>query len=156
MKYGRMYSASFSAVSVSAAQDFFELQAPATCVVVLHSVDITQDVAETSEQLPVSIIRVPATITSGSGGSSVTPVQIHATAAAGTTVEANNTSVATTSGTLLTIDRRGDNMLNGWHWLWTPESRPVIAPSGMIVVRLGTAPAGATTMSGTVIFEEIG
>jgi hypothetical protein len=154
---GRVYTAAFSGVSVSAAQDFFEIVAPATAIIQLHEVHITQDAAETSEQLPVSIIRVPATVTSGSGGSSATPRKMQTgDPAAAATVEVNNTTVATTSGTLETLDRLGDNVLNGWHWVWPPESRPTIAPSGTMVVRLGTAPGSALTMSGLVKFEEIG
>ena len=154
---GRVYTAAFTGVSVSATQDFFEVVAPSTAIVVLHEVHITQDASETSEQLPVSVIRVPSTVTSGTGGSSVTPRKMQSgDPAAAATVEANNTTVATTSGTLETLDRLGDNVLNGWHWVWPPESRPVIAPSGTMVVRLGTAPGAALTMSGLVKFEEIG
>lgn len=154
---GRIYTGAFSGVSVSATQDFFEITAPSSAVVVLHEVHITNDASETSEQLPVSIIRVPATITSGSGGSSVTAwKKSPGDASAGATVEANNTTVATTSSTLETIHRLGDNVLNGWHWVWAPESRIVIPPSGCVVVRLGTAPGAALTMSGEITWEEIG
>jgi len=42
---GRMYSASFaiSSVAASASIDFVEIAAPATAVVVIHEVHITQD-----------------------------------------------------------------------------------------------------------------
>lgn len=155
---GRMYSAVFEGVSVSAVQDFFEITAPSTGVVCLHEVHITQDASETSEQLPVRILRVPATVTSGSGGTAPTARKLGGAgdAAAAATVEVNNTTVATTTGTLEVLRRTGDNMLNGWHWVFTPESRIWIAPSGVVVVRLVTAPAGATAMSGELVWEEIG
>ena len=70
---GRVYSAVFEGVSVSAVQDFFELTAPSAAAVCIHEVHITQDSDETSQQLPVRILLVPATITSGSGGSTLTP-----------------------------------------------------------------------------------
>lgn len=154
---GRMYSALFEGVSVSAVQDFFELTAPATGVVAIHEIHITQDASETSEQLPVRLIRVPATVTGGSGGSTPTPRKMQSgDPAAGAVVEANNTSVATTSGTLEVLRRSGDNVLNGWHWVFLPETRIYLAPSGVFVVRLATAPAAALTMSGEIVWEEIG
>lgn len=153
----RMYSAVFEAISVSAVQDFFELTAPSTAVVCVHEVHITQDAGETSEQLPIHLIRVPATVTSGSGGASVTPRKMMTgSPAAASTVERNNTTVATTSGTLEVLRRQGDNVLNGWHWVFTPETRLWLAPSGVLVVRLATAPGAALTMSGEIVFEEVG
>ena len=52
--------------------------------------------------------------------------------------------------------RMGQNVLNGWHWLFTPEMRPVVPPSGRFVVRLDAAPTAALTMTVTVTFEEVG
>lgn len=157
---GRMYSASFaiSSVAASASIDFVEIAAPATAVVVIHEIHITQDTLEVSEQLPVSIIRVPTTATSGSGGASVTPRKIGGVldAAAASTVEAGNTTLATTSGTLETIRRAAENILNGWHWVFTPETRIVVPPSGMVVVRLITGGTAAMPVSGELVFEEIG
>lgn len=154
---GRMYSAVFSGVSVSAAQDLFELSAPSSAVVVVHGVSVTQDASETSEQLPFTIKRIPSP-TSGSGGAAVTPRELGGVgdAAAASTVEANNTSRATSGGTIETMRRRGENILSGVHWLFTPEERIVVPPSGMIVVGLEAAPGAALTMSGELIFEEIG
>jgi len=106
----------------------------------------------------VSILRVPATATSGSGGASVTPRKIGGAldSAAASTVEAGNTTLATTSGTLETIRRAAENILNGWHWVFTPETRIVVPPSGMVVVRLITGGTAAMPVSGELIFEEIG
>jgi hypothetical protein len=74
-------------------------------------------------------------------------------AAFGGTVEANNTSPST-EGTILHSDCW--NVLNGYVWIPTPECRPVISPSGRLIIELQTAPGDALTMSGTVYFEEIG
>ena len=155
---GRVYSAVFEGVTVSVAQDFFELTAPATAAVCVREIHITQDDNETSQQLPVKLIRVPATVTSGSGGSAPTPRKMeNGSPAAAATVEANNTTVATTSGTLEILRRIGDNVLNGWHWVFLPETMLWLAPSGVLVVRLVTAPSpSALTMSGEIVWEEIG
>lgn len=154
---GRIYTAVFSGVSVSAVQDLFELTAAATNVVRIHEVHITNDESEVSQQLPVTLKYIPATATSGSGGASVTPRKTErGDAAATTTVERNNTSRATSSGTIEEIRRSAENVLNGWHWIFAPEQRPTIAPSGMMVVGLETAPTGAMPLSGEIVFEEIG
>lgn len=148
---GRIYTGSFQGVAVSAGQDLFELNAPSDAVVILHEIKITQDSDTDSEQLEFSIQRATA---SGSGGTTPTarPLEI-GNAAFGGTVEANNTSQATT---LTLIYTEAQNILNGWHYLPTPEMRIVLSPSGRIVVRLENVPTDELTMNGVIVFEEIG
>jgi len=150
---GRMYVAVFEGVSVSAVQDLFEVNSASTKVTIVHGVNITDDADETSEQLPFTMKR--STGTSGSGGSAPTarPMQDGDAAFAGT-IEANNTTRATT---VTTIRRKSGNLLgDGLEWLFTPEMRPVIAPSGRLVVGLEAAPGSARTLSGEIVLEEIG
>jgi hypothetical protein len=148
---GRIYTAVFERVSVSAVQDFFEIVAPSDAAVVIHSANIAQDSDTDSEQLNILVHRGS---TSGSGGSSVTPSPLEVgDAAFGGTVEANNTSQST-EGTFILSD--SFNVLNGWQYMPTPETRPVLSPSGRIIFELQTAPGDALTMSGSVTFEEIG
>lgn len=66
----------------------------------------TSEVADAAEEgLRISIIRMSATVTSGSGGSAVTPtLKDSADTAAGFACEANNTTVATTSGTATVLE----------------------------------------------------
>lgn len=154
---GRVYSAVFEGVTVSAVQDFFEFTGGTGVMSQIHEIHVTQDTEETSQQLPVRILWVPATITSGSGGSAPTPrKRQRGDASAVSTVEVNNTTVATTSGTLETLERQGDNVLNGWHWVFLPETRIWVPPAGVIVVRLVTAPTAGIAMSGTMVWEENG
>jgi hypothetical protein len=154
---GRFYSATFSGVAVSAQIDLFEITAPATAAIILHEVHITQDASEVSEMLPVLIRRVNPTATSGSGGTALTPAKLQpGDAASGATVESMNTTPAASSTTLEVINRLAENVLNGWHWTFAPELRPILPPSGMMVVRLAATPAAALTMSGELLFEEIG
>lgn len=149
-----VYSATFEEVAVSAAQDFFELVAPADMSVVLHGLVISQssDAGDKqSEQLNVLIHRGS---TSGSGGSTPTPSPMQAGQAASTvTVEANNTSQST-EGTILHSECF--NVMAGCQIWWIPECRPFISPSGRVIVELQTTPDDAITMSGTIYFEEIG
>src|SRR5690606_21725057 len=97
---GRMYSVTFSGVSVSAAQDLFELDAPSTAVLLLHSVYIgqTSDAGDSEdEMLGISIRRGYST--NGSRGTDPTPVpRDHGATAASATAPANNTTGAS-SGT---------------------------------------------------------
>jgi hypothetical protein len=94
---------------------------------------------------------------SGSGGSTITPVNVSGHTGgltAVTTVERNNTTQANTSGTLMFAD--------GWNvqapYLYLPaenDMRFVLEASSRFVVAI-TAPADAITMCGTITFEEFG
>lgn len=159
MHYGRIYSATFSAVAVSAVQDFFEILVGSGVVCVLHRVTITQQTEEgdaQDEMLRCSIFRVTGAPTSGSGGSTATarPFQ-QGDAAAGLTVEINNTTQLS-GGTSVVLASEGWNVRAGWDWYPAPEDRPSFQPSTRILVTLDEAPADAITMTGTVILEEIG
>jgi len=155
----RMYACPFDAVSVSAAQDFWEVP-PADDKPVyiagiwLDNVGGTADAADAQEELlRLAIYR--GFTTSGSGGSTVTPVPANSSidTAAGATVEINNTTVATTSGTLLAA--------MGWNVRvpfreWFPQEFWVGASqtNTTLLVRLVTAPADAVSMSGTLWIVE--
>lgn len=150
---GRMYSAVFRNVAVTVVQDLFEINAPATTSVIVHALTITQssDAGDAeSEQLRVIIHRGS---TSGSGGTVPTarPLRINDTAFAGT-VEANNTTQST-EGVILHAE--SFNVMAGLNIVWTPETRPVIAPSGRLIVELETTPADSLTMAGTIYFESV-
>lgn len=148
---GRMYSATFEEVAVSAVQDLFEINAPSDAIVVVHGFEISQSSDTDSEQLNLLVHRGS---TSGSGGSTptVVPLAVGDTGA-GVTVEANNTSQSTEGAF---IHSAAFNVLNGYLWMPTPETRPVISPSGRLIIELQTAPGDELTMSGTVYLEEIG
>jgi hypothetical protein len=148
---GRMYTALMDATSISAADDLMRISAPSDAVVKIHEVLLTQDASETSEMLPVQLQR---SSTDGTG-TSTTPEKLEGSDAAfGGTVVRALTADTTISG--VPISRMAQNVLNGWHWLFTPEMRPVVAPSGRFVVRLDTAPTAALTLTLVVTFEEIG
>lgn len=146
---GRKYTVVFEGVSVSIAQDLFEINAPSDAIVVVHDVHITQDASETSEQLPFTVMR--STGSAGAGGAAATPRPTEVgDAAFGGTASTNNT---TRAGTTTTLRRRSENILNGVHW---QDLGIVISPSGRLVVGLETAPGAALDMSGEIEIEEIG
>lgn len=161
---GPIFTATFSAIAVSAAQDAFELTTHATsrieiCEIFLGQYSDAGDAA--AEMLSVQIIRgytVP-----GSGGAAVTPGNFEPwSRAAVTTVARNNTTLANT-GTAVILHSEAFNVQGGW--LYKPfkgtedNERPKVeaagATNGLLVVRI-TAPADAVTMNGTIKWREIG
>jgi hypothetical protein len=152
---GRVYSAVFEGVAVAEEQDLFEMLCGSAVVACVHEIHITQDDSEVSLQNPVRLRRIPATVTSGTGGASVTPRRMMpGDAASVCTVERNNTTIATSSGTVEIMRRIAENALNGWHWVFTPETRIWLPPSGVFCVTI--ADPGSLTMSGELVFEEFG
>ena len=151
---GRMYSAIFEEVAVTAAQDLFEINAPADSVVALHSVIITQssDAGDVEDEQLSIIIHLGST--SGSGGTTPTarPLELGSPAFGGT-VEVNNTTQST-EGNILHAE--AFNVRAGFYYRPTPEERIIISPSDRLIIELQTAPADSLTMSGTAIFEAIG
>lgn len=156
----KMYTVLFNSVAVTVAQDFFEITAPATRVLVVHQLELAQstEVGDAQdEMLALTIRRGTSATTSGSGGTSATPAPVQANqGAAAFTAEVNNTTVMT-GGTITSL------VSTGWNvravpttWMWTPETRPVVSPSERLVVRLDGAPADSVTVSGTMWVEEIG
>ena len=156
---GRMYRVSFTAYSLTAAGDFFEIVAASNKPIRLHEVVITQSTEAgdaAAEQMKIEIKRATSGFTSGSGGSSgtVTPLD-SADAAAGATAEVKNTTQAAAgSGALTTIQTRNVHVANGFHYLPTPECQEVFRPTEACIVSLGAAPADSITFDGHAIFEE--
>lgn len=153
---GRMYTASFTNVAVSAAQDLFEINAAADTAVVLHRVHIGQSSDEADAQAEMLRIQINrASGTAGSGGTTPTENPMDpGDAAFGGSVEANNTTQAGTQTTILAAE--AFNVQAGFFHVPTPEERITIPGQGILTVNLIAAPADALTMEGTITFEEIG
>ena len=154
---GRMYTVSFSFVSISSAgstQDFFYLKPAADKPCKVHRAHLESD-GTTDQAIRVRILRLPATVTVGSGGSAPTPTPMDVNdAAAGATTRINDTTVATTSGTAVVVDASIVHTLSGYDFHPTPEERPKVANAEAIVVRLEAAPGTTFNCSGTLTFEE--
>ena len=154
---GRLYTSTFSAVAVTAAQDFFEINAPADAIVVIHAVYLSQytDTGDAAEEILSILYKRGATV-SGSGGSAFTalPAQFGDVALGGTT-EINNTTKANT-GTITVNHADAWNVRMPYVFIPTPEMRLVLSPSQRFTVELLAAPADSLTCNGTIYFEEIG
>lgn len=123
---------------------------------VLSQISEVGDAAE--EGLRISVIRLPATVTSGSGGSAPTPNPVDDVgAAAGFAAEVNNTTVATTSGTAITLDECGWNerITPMERWWPDPEMRPVARQAQALVVRCQTTAADDISLMFTAYVEEL-
>ncbi len=154
----RMYVASIDAISVSAVCDLFFVAAPTDAIVKIHEIFIGQDASETSEQLPIRLFR--STTDNSANGTANTPAPLEVgDPAFGGTVRTNITggSLGAETTPLFSIPA---NVLNGFHFLPPPEGRitlsPVAGTAGRFVVKLDAAPSAALTISGYIVFEEIG
>ena len=152
----RVYAVTFSAVSVAAAQDLFELTPADGRPIEIVGIELgqTSDFGDAQdEQLQISIIR--GFTTSGSGGTAATPAPLSPLdIAAGLTAEVNNTTVANT-GTSATLHVGVWNVRAGYI-NWFPEGmRPAATQANSTLVVRQTAPADAITMSGTLYVREL-
>lgn len=157
----RTYTASFKAVAVTAQQDFFEIAAPSTGSIVIHAWLLSQstEVGDAMEEmLQLTTNRGEGTVTSGSGGSTLTARPLsRGDSAAGAVVEANNTTkMVVGTGTLVELEVHSWNVRVPYQWIYTPETRPIIRPSDRWTLELETTPADSITINGTIWFEEIG
>lgn len=162
MGLGRLYAVEFHAVAVTAQQDLFYIKPAADKPVSIEMVKIAVsgvgvDAGDAQEELyDVELIRVPATVTVGSGGTVATPNPISTNdAAAGFTARVNDTTKATTSGTLLNLDSDGMNSRSPYIYLPLPEHRPIVGNAQAIVFRLNSTPADSILLSGTMLVREL-
>ena len=121
----------------------------------LGQISEVRDVEE--EGLRVTIKRLRATVTSGSGGSSGVPEEVGlANQAPSFASEINNTTVATTSGDTETIDEIEWNNRNSPYEIWFPdrEYAPKAIQGEGLVVRLESTPSDDFTFCGNIWIEE--
>lgn len=154
---GRMYTVSFNAVAVTAAQDVFEITPADDKPCTIHALFLGQysDAGDAQDEL-LSVRVVRGFTTSGSGGSAPTPRPANPSdSAAGFAAEVNNTTVATT-GTTHELHNDTWNVRGPYALILTPEMRwQVSQGQTSLVVRI-TAPADSITMNGTLYIEENG
>jgi hypothetical protein len=148
----RTFSAIMSAQSVSASGDLLEIAPAVNKPVAVKWVRITQEDSETSEQLPIELVRAT---TGGTGGTAVTPVPMSPGGGSFSgTVTRNSTAAA--SGTVSVVWREGGNKINGWDWLAIPTAEIGASSSALFVARLLANPGSALTLTATVVFDEEG
>lgn len=159
---GRAYAVEFHNVSVAAQQDFFYIKPAADKICIIEALYLSNvggaaDAGDVQEELlRIELIRVPATVTAGSGGGAMTPNPISTNdTAAAFTARINDTTVATTSGTNLNLHSDGMNIRVPYVWMPPPEHRILVANAQALVARLVSTPADAVSMNGTMIVREL-
>lgn len=155
---GRLYTVSFENVTISAAQDLFQIKGAAGKMLRIRRVwfGATSTTLPTAQMLRLRMRFLGATVTDGTGGTTPTPQRVDAgDAAASFTALANNaTTKASSSGTTNVIWQMG------YHDFvpvkvdvpgWCP-----VGPDESFVFELLSTVSGTIAFSGTVEVEEIG
>ena len=159
----RTYTVTFENVAVTAAQDAFYIKPAADKVCEVFGLFLSPVVSSTAdwgdantEIDRIQVRRVPATVTASSGGSAATPRPLDVNdTAAGFTARTNDTTVATSSGTIVDLHTDGWNMAVGYQ-LWLPEGAGFrVANAEALVVRLPSTPANSKSLSGTLYVREL-
>src|SRR3989304_9742939 len=153
---GRIFSIVFSAVAVTATQDFFSILPATQKPVKIHAVYLAQttDVGDAQEEmLRIQITR--GNTTTGSGGSAVTPRPMDSNdTASGATCRVNDTTPVS-AGTAVILHSETFNIRTGFVYVPTPEARVRTQNAEFVVVQLMANPNDSITMSGTCVFEEV-
>lgn len=153
---GRFYTVAIADVAVSAAQDLINITSTANMAWRLWRIELGQRTLTSWEAKPIKVIRFPATVTAGSGGTVATPRPMNAGDAAATvTSRINDTTGMTTNATAVTLLTREWEFLNGFIWVPMPDERPVFGPSTGCAINLPTAPSGSMNVSGFAMIEEL-
>ncbi len=158
---GRIYAVPYQGTVTSAGgdADLFELIPASNKPIKLRGFRLGNfsefgDAAE--EAVRVSVIRLPATVTS-SNGSSVTPVPLDsADVAAGFTAEANGATVATTSGSAVIVEELAWNIRMSPMEVWYPDERfcPKAKNAEGLFIRLQSTLADDISFAGVAWVEE--
>lgn len=160
---GKMYSIPFTATVTNAGGDvdLWEISPADDQPVILRMIRLGQisEVADAAEEgLRISVKRLLATVTSGSGGSAGAPEALgESNQSPGFSSEINNTTVATTSGTTEVLDEIGwINRMSPLE-IWYPDERfaPRVAQGEALVIRQETTAADDYTFVGTIFVEEL-
>lgn len=151
---GRMYTGSFDNIDISNMQDVFELTAPLSAIVYIHSFWVGQSSDYGDAAAEGAICYLSKATTFGSGGTTVTPIKHEdGDAAFGGILKRNSSTRATglTAGPVCPF-----NIQAGCLWQPTPKEIIVLAPSGIAVVTISGVMADALRCHGHIVFEAIG
>lgn len=159
----RIYTVSYNGTLTNAGgdTDLFELTPADDKPVRLRGLILSQysEIGDAAEEgLRMNIIRMGVTVTTGSGGGTPTPIAIDETdAAAGFVAKCNNTTVATSNGTMGTVEEFAWNERISPMERWWPDDRyaPQVRQAGAIVVRCQTTAADDLSIAITAYVEEL-
>lgn len=153
---GLMYSVQFTG-AITAQQDLFAIVAPSTAAILVHNLVLSQssEVGDAMEE-GLSILFKRGATTTGSGGSSVTPVPLETGYPASTATCRVNDTTKASGGTIVTLHSETWYVRGPFPGLATPEIRHVISPSQRYTVELATVPGDSISVNATLYYEQIG
>lgn len=144
-------------VAVTAAQDVLAAYAASTKKLQVLAIEMSANGQTTVGNYPIRLRHLPATVTSGSGGTAVTPHNTNPDgASASFTARANDTTHAVTSGTAVDYVASQFNPINGYYWQPpTPVGEePKADLSDALVLSLDSV-SGTLNISATMWLREI-
>ena len=159
---GRAYCVEFHNVAISAQQTIFYIKPAADKICIIESFNLGvagvqgQSGDSKEELLDIELIYLPATVTVGSGGNSMTPTPLSVNdTAASFTARINDTSKATTNATA--VNRLSDcwNTRIPYIWLPPPEHRNIVANAAAIILNLNSTPGSSLTCNGSMMVREM-
>lgn len=159
---GRIYTAVLAGTITNAGGDcdLFTFKPAANKPIRLRGLILSQysELGDSAEEaLELRIVRLPATVTDGSGGSAIGVVPVDENdAAAGFTCRGNDTTLATTSGSAAIIDEFSWNERNSPYERWWPDDEfaPRVQNAGAICVRMLNTLADDISAQLTAYVEE--
>ena len=155
---GRKYWVDMPPVAATVALDIFELTPADDKPIRVLALNLhqTTDFGDAQDEV-LSVVWVRGNTTSGSGGTTPTPRPCNPSdTAAGFTVEANNTTAAST-GTGVNLARHGWNVRAPLERPYTPEECPEASQGNtLLCLRMSAAPADSITIGGSILVEEFG
>ena len=143
-------------VAVSALQDILSAKAASTKKLELLAVEMNANGQTTVGNYPIRIRYLPATVTAGSGGGSVSGNNVNSDgASASFTARANDTTQSSSSGTAVDIVDTQFNPINGYYWEPPARGEPPKADlNAQFVLSLDANPAATINVSATMWLKE--
>lgn len=144
-------------VAVTAVQDVLGAYSGATRKLQLLAIEMAANGQTTVGNYAIRVKRMPTTVTSGSGGATVTPRNVNPDGASPTfTARRNDTAQATTSGTPSDYIASQFNPINGYYWQApTPVGdEPKADLSEALILSLDSV-TGTLNISATMWLREI-
>ena len=153
---GRFYRGSIPGLSGAAAMDLVQVNGVSGKLVYVHAIRVAAtNSSPPAQQIPLRCRVLPATVTNGSGGSSITLSRDDpGDAAATVTATGGNTTKATTSGTARVVMDNSAHVSAGFDYMFP---RPILVEAGeAFVFELTAALTGSVTLAAGVEVEERG
>lgn len=153
----RIYTAEFENVTISAIQDIFSLKAGAANGIEIHTIELSAAASSsTPSEIRLRLKRLPATVTQGSAGSvpTIQFVDDGDTKASTAVVHANDTTIATTTGTAQILSAWQWNVILPFQYLPPPEDREVCQAAELFSLDTPAAPT-SIAVSGYVKWREV-